>query len=83
MSGFHIGGSGSTRERRKGSGSVNIMALKADIDPAPKAWPFASALAGLVILLFILIQFILPVTHVRHPADPHRNWIPVSQLNKV
>ena len=82
MSGFHIGGS--TRERRKGSApSVNTMALKADIDPAPKAWPFASALAGLVILLFILLQFILPVTHVRHPADPHRNWIPVSQLNKV
>ncbi|KAL3739274.1 hypothetical protein ACJRO7_020648 [Eucalyptus globulus] len=27
-----------------------------------------------------LLQFFLPAAHVRHPADPHRNWIPIKSF---
>lgn len=70
--------------RRGGRGSEkganSAMPLKADIDPPPKPWPFVPAIALLLVLAFVSLQFFLPVTHVRHPADPYRNWIPVDHF---
>eukprot|EP00249_Psilotum_nudum_P009765 c22139_g2_i1 orf=317-1228(+) len=58
-----------------------LYPIKPDVEPAPKPWPFAPALAVIVVLGFLGLQILLPATHYRHPRDPHRNWIPID--NKI
>ncbi|KAK3430466.1 hypothetical protein EUGRSUZ_E02024 [Eucalyptus grandis] len=49
------------------------------MDPAPTPLPFLRFVAFGVIVCLGILQF-LPATHVRHPADPHRNWIPIESF---
>lgn len=73
---------------RRGAASRNLpprhtrLALKPDIDPPPKPWPFAPALALLVVVAFLSLQFFKPATHVRDPNDPYRNWIPKDHFRR-
>ncbi|KAI6706170.1 hypothetical protein NL676_009132 [Syzygium grande] len=60
-------------------GAAAALHRDAAADPAPNPLPlFRFVSFGLIVFLGIL-QF-LPATHVRHPADPHRNWFPIENF---
>ncbi|KAF8023102.1 hypothetical protein BT93_F0563 [Corymbia citriodora subsp. variegata] len=59
--------------------AVPVLHRDAAMDPAPNPLPLFRFVAFGVIVFLGILQF-LPATHFRHPADPHRNWVPMESF---